>query len=65
MSNLLVAIDALLALMVRGAQVAKLISTAQAQGRDLTDAELDVIVQENDDARAKLVAAIAARRAGG
>lgn len=45
-------------------QVSALISKAQAEGRDITDAELNAIEATDDAARAALVAAIAKARAG-
>jgi RNA:NAD 2'-phosphotransferase (TPT1/KptA family) len=60
--NALVALDLVISLMVRAQQIADLIRQAQAQGRNLTDQELDAIVAENDAARARLAAAIARAR---
>jgi len=58
------ALDLLFGLLDRAQAVSQLISAAQKQGRDVTQAELDVLVAEDDAARAALVAAIAKRKAG-
>lgn len=41
------------------AQIGTLLSTAQAENRDVTDAELDALFAQDDAARAALDAAIA------
>lgn len=54
--NLLAAVDMLLALFDRGRVVSDLIKQAGAEGRDITEAELDTLAAETDiaiaDARA-------------
>lgn len=59
------AINLLLGLLDRAAQISSVIQTAQSQGRDVTEAELDQLVAQDDAARAKLDQAIAAARAAG
>ena len=60
------AIDLLLALITQMQRVSNMISTARAEGRDsLTAAELDEIAGANDEARAKLDAAIGQAEAEG
>ena len=59
------AITLMLAFLDRAAAYGALISKARAEGRDVTDAELDELAREDDAARADLVAAIAKRKAGG
>jgi RNA:NAD 2'-phosphotransferase (TPT1/KptA family) len=51
-------IGLLLQLIEQAARVSSVIRTAQAEGRDVTPAELAEIVAENDAARSKLVDAI-------
>ena len=53
MTNLLSAVDMLLALFNRGKVVGDLIKKARAEGRDITDAELDALSAETDAAIAK------------
>jgi RNA:NAD 2'-phosphotransferase (TPT1/KptA family) len=57
------AINLVLGLLDRAAAIGSLIQTAQAQGRDITEAELDQLVAQDDAARVKLDQAIAAARA--
>ena len=64
MTNALIAIDAILTLLLRGAEVAQLVSKAQAEGRDITDDELMSVVAQNDAARARLVSAIEEKKRG-
>jgi hypothetical protein len=59
------AISLLLALINNAGQISALIGKAQVAGRDLTPAELDTITAADDQARAALVAAIAAAKAAG
>lgn len=42
------------------AQIGTLLATAHAEGRDVTDAELDALFAQDDAARAQLQAAISA-----
>ena len=58
-------IGLLLQLIEQAARVSLLIRAAQAEGRDVTSAELASLVAENDAARQGLVAAIAQARAEG
>lgn len=58
MNNALVLISLLLQYGEKIAAVTKLLSTAQAEGRDVTQAELDVLFAGDDAARAALQAAI-------
>ena len=51
-------IDLILSLVSRLQAAASLIRKARAEGREITDEELDVLVAEDDAARAELVAAI-------
>jgi len=60
-----VAITLLLGLLDRAAAYGALISQAKSEGRDITDAELDELAGEDDQARKDLEAAIAKRKAGG
>lgn len=48
----------LLGLLDRAAAIGTLITTARKEGRDITDAELDALVDADDAARADLVSAI-------
>lgn len=50
-------------LIERGGKIATLIRTVQAEGRDPTEAELDVVFGDDAVARAQLQAAIDARKA--
>jgi len=52
-------IGLLLQLIEQAARVSLLIRAAQAEGRDVTSAELAALVAENDSARQDLVDAIA------
>lgn len=56
-------IDLILSLVSRLQAAASLIRQARAEGREITDAELDTLVAEDDSARADLVAAIEAAKA--
>ena len=51
----------LFGLLDRTAAIAQLLKTANAEGRDITDAELDALASDDDAARAELVAAIKRR----
>lgn len=55
--NLLAAVDMLLALFDRGRVVSELIQKARAEGRDVTDAELDALADETEQAIADARAA--------
>ena len=60
-----VAITLLLGLLDRAAAYGALISQAKAEGREVSEAELDALASEDDQARKDLKAAIAKRKAGG
>jgi hypothetical protein len=62
MGNAAILVDLLLGLLDRANAIGALISKAKAEGRDVTDAELDALVAQDDAARAALVAAIAKAR---
>ena len=51
----------LFGLLDRAAAIAQLLRTARAENRDVTDAELDALVHDDDAARAELVNAIKRR----
>ena len=55
------AINVIFGLLDRAAAISSLIKTAQAEGRDVTQTELDTLVNADDVARAALVEAIALR----
>lgn len=60
------ALELLLALLARTQEISALIAKVNAEGRtELTDAEWQVIVAADDEARARLEALIAAKKAGG
>lgn len=59
------AIDLALQLMLRGSEISQLVARAQAEGRDLTSAELDEIRQRADEADARLAAEIARAKSEG
>jgi len=63
MGNAALALQLLLGLLDRATAIGALLSRAQAQGRDITHAELDVLSAEDDAAKAALDAAIKAARA--
>jgi hypothetical protein len=57
------ALTLLFGLLDRSTQILALIAKAKAEGRDVSQAELDSLSQADDVARAELVIAIAKRRA--
>lgn len=61
----LAAIDLILALLTRASAISALVAQAQAEKRDLTEAEMNQIIAEDDKARAGLVAAIEKAKAEG
>jgi len=65
MANAAILINLLLGLLDRASTIGALFAKAQSEGRDITDAELDALVADDDAARAALDAAIAKARAGG
>lgn len=52
------AIQLLLGLLDRAAAIGQLLGKAKAENRDITEAELDALVADDDKARAALKAAI-------
>jgi hypothetical protein len=58
------AITLALNLLDRAAAYGALITQSRAEGRDISDAELDALAAEDDVARKELEAAIAKRRQG-
>lgn len=65
MKGIDLAITLLFGLLDRAAAYQALVTKARDEGRDVTDAELDALAAEDDNARDELEAAIAKRRAGG
>lgn len=57
--NIDLAISLLISLLSHANEIGTLIRNAQAQGRDITPAELDGLIAKDDIARATLEAAIA------
>jgi len=62
MGNAELAITLLLGLLDRAQAIGNLINQARAEKRDITDAELDKLASDDDQARARLKAAIDAAR---
>jgi hypothetical protein len=62
MGNAELAITLLLGLLDRAQAIGTLINQARAEKRDITDAELDKLTSDDDQARARLKAAIDAAR---
>lgn len=62
-TNLLMASNLLLDIMAKGQALTLAMQRAHSEGRDLTDAELLKFVSDDDAARARLQAAIDARKA--
>jgi len=63
MTGVELAIQLLLGLVDRAAAISALLTTAKAENRDVTQAELDALVAADDVAKAALDAAIKAARA--
>jgi hypothetical protein len=63
MNSTLMATNLLLGLLDRAAAIGSLLALAQAEGRDITAAELDDVFLADAAAREQLVAAIAAAKA--
>lgn len=59
------ALNLLFGLLDRASAIQGLFSKAQAEGRDITSAELDALVADDEAARTQLQADIAAARAAG
>lgn len=62
MPAVLLALQVLDQLLARAGTISALITKAQTEKRDITEAELDALAAEDDAARARLTAAIAAAR---
>lgn len=60
MNNAIALVALLLQYSDKLTQIGKLLATAHAEGRDVTDAELDALFAQDDAARAQLQAAISA-----
>lgn len=65
MKNVALAISLLTELLKQGAAISTLVSTAQAENRDLTLEELDAVAGRDDVARGALVDAIERAKAAG
>jgi hypothetical protein len=63
-TNALIATTLLLDALQKAAQIGASLRKAEAEGRDISDAELDELRAIDDQARQRLVAAIAADAAG-
>lgn len=59
------AVDLLIAMIANAGQISQLITNAKAQGRDVTLAELQAVIDGDALARANLVIAIANAKAKG
>ena len=62
MTNALALVSLLLQYTDKITQISGLLSTAHAEGRDVTQAELDALFAQDDAAKAALDAAIAAKK---
>lgn len=62
--NATVVVTLLLGLLDRASQIGALLQKAQAEGRDVSDAELDALVVDDDAAKKALADAIAKARGG-
>jgi len=60
--NAAIAVSLILGLLDRASAIGALLKAARAEGRDLTEAEIDKLVAEDDAARTELDAAIAKAR---
>jgi len=60
--GVVIAMNLIMQLIDRAGTIGALIQKAQTEKRDITPAELDALAVQDDAARAKLVAAIAAAR---
>ena len=58
-------ISLIFGLLDRAAAYAAIVNKAKAEGRDVTEAEIDTAVAADDLARSQMVVAIAKRRAAG
>ena len=64
MTNALLLTSALISALDQATKIGTTLAQAQKEGRDVTDAELDLAVAQDDAARAQLDAAIAKARIG-
>ncbi len=62
MANIAILLQILLPLIDRAGAIVTLLNKAQGEGRDITDAELDKLFANDDQAKAALDAAIKAAR---
>lgn len=62
MGNVLLLTQLLLQVTTQAQQFSQLLAKAHAEGRDVTDAELDALVSADDAARARLQALIDAKK---
>jgi hypothetical protein len=62
--NTALALQVLITLLQQSQTLSNLVAKAQAEGRDLTDAEVDSVVAADDAAKAELAAAIVKARGG-
>ncbi len=65
MGNALIVLELLDRLLASASRYSAVIRQAHAEGRDVSDADLKVLQGEDDAAKAKLDALIAAKKAGG
>ncbi len=65
MTNAIALLGLLLSYSDKITQISGLLKTAQAEGRDITPAELDALFAQDDAARAQLQAEIDRQKAGG
>ena len=63
MANIALLMQILLPLLDRAAQISELLNKAHGENRDISDAELDQLFADDDEARAALDAAIKASKA--
>lgn len=65
MNNALILIQLLLQLTTQAQAISQLLAKAHSEGRDVTEEEIDILVQGDDAAKAALAAAIEAAKASG
>ena len=58
-STAIVAVDLLLEALLRASEISLLIKKANAEGREISNVELDAVIAKTDAARQRLVDAIA------
>jgi hypothetical protein len=61
-ANIATALTALIQLTLQAQKIQQLLQTAHAEGRDITAAELDALIVDDDAARQALIDAIDAAR---